>query len=270
MLGGRRPSLGGKKRRFPPIWKDPFMRDPQVVIAVNAQELTSRAVECFVSAATESVARRGRFAVAISGGSTPREMHRMLAEPPSLAAIPWAKVHLFWVDERCVPADDPRSNFGTARKDFLSRVPIPEKNLHPAEGRSSPEKGAEDYELELIRFFHLEEGEFPVFDLVFLGMGADGHTASLFPGDGALHEEKRRVVAVRGGIPVLNRITMTCPVLNRARRIVFLAVGQEKAETVRAVMSADIPGLPAGMIRPLQGELMWLLDQAAASLLEKG
>lgn len=194
----------------------------------------------------------------------------MLAAPPTVTAISWAKVHLFWVDERCVPADDPRSNFGTARKDFLSRVPIPEKNLHPAEGKSSPEKGAENYELELIRFFHLEEGEFPVFDLVFLGMGADGHTASLFPGDGALPEEKRRVVAVRGGMPFLNRVTMTLPVLNRARRIVFLAVGREKAETVKAVMSGDIPALPAGMIRPLEGELLWLLDQAAASRLERG
>jgi 6-phosphogluconolactonase len=246
------------------------MRDAQVAIAVNAQELTSRAVECFVSAARESVGRRGRFAVAISGGSTPREMHRMLAAPPSFAAIPWAKVHLFWVDERCVPADDPRSNFGTARKDFLNRVPIPEKNVHPAQGESPPQKGAEDYELELIRFFHLEEGELPAFDLVFLGMGADGHTASLFPGDGAVHEEKRRVVAVRGGIPVLSRITMTRPVLNRARRIVFLVAGRQKAETVKAVMSGDNPTFPAGMIRPLQGELLWLLDQAAAALLEKG
>jgi 6-phosphogluconolactonase len=124
--------------------------------------------------------------------------------------------------------------------------------------------------LELIRFFHLREGEFPAFDLVLLGMGADGHTASLFPGDGALREEKRRVVAVRGGIPVLNRITMTLPVLNRARRIAFLAVGREKAEMVNAVMSVDIPALPAGMIRPSQAEVLWFLDQAAASRLEKG
>ena len=240
-----------------------------VVISANTRELASRAVECFVSTARESVARTGRFAVAISGGSTPREMHRMLAAPPTVTAISWAKVHLFWVDERCVPADDPRSNFGTARRDFLSQIPIPEKNLHPIQGEFPSERGAEDYEMELIRFFHLGEGEFPAFDLVFLGIGADGHTASLFPGDGALHEEKRRVVAVRGGIPVLNRITMTLPVLNRARRIVFLAVGREKAETVKAVMSGDIPALPAGMIRPSEGELSWLLDQAAASRLER-
>jgi len=246
------------------------MSDPRVVIAVNAEELASRAAECFVSTATESVARRGRFAVAISGGSTPREMHRMLAAPPALASIPWAKVHLFWVDERCVPGDDPRSNFGTARKDFLSKLPIPEKNLHPIQGEFPSERGAEDYELEMIRFFHLGEGEFPAFDLVFLGIGADGHTASLFPGDESLLEEKRRVVAVRGGIPVLNRITMTLRVLNRARRVVFLAVGREKAETVKAVMSGDIPALPAGMIRPLEGGLLWLLDQAAAAGLERG
>ena len=245
------------------------MSDPRVVIAVNAEELASMAAECFVSTAAESVARRGRFAVAISGGSTPREMHRMLAAPPALAAIPWAKVHLFWVDERCVPADDPRSNFGTARKDFLSQVPIPEKNLHPIQGEFPSEREAEDYELELIRFFHLGEGEFPAFDLVFLGIGADGHTASLFPGDWALHEERRRVVAVRGGIPVLNRITMTLPVLNRSRRIVFLAVGQEKAETVKAVMSGHLPALPAGMIRPSEGAVSWLLDQEAASRLER-
>jgi 6-phosphogluconolactonase len=240
-----------------------------VVISANTRELASRAVEWFVLTAREGVARRGRFAVAISGGSTPREMHRMLAAPPALAAIPWAEVHLFWVDERCVPADDPRSNFGTARMDFLSQVPIPERNLHPIQGEFPAERGAEAYELELIRFFHLGGGEFPAFDLVFLGIGADGHTASLFPGDGALHEERRRVVAVRGGIPVLNRITMTLPVLNRSRRIVFLAVGREKAETVKTVMSGDIPALPAGMIRPSEGELSWLLDQEAASRLER-
>jgi 6-phosphogluconolactonase len=250
--------------------ENPLMRDHRVIVAANTEELTSRAAERFVSTAKESVARRGRFAVAISGGSTPREMHRMLAQPPSLAAIPWAKVHLFWVDERCVPADDPRSNFGTARKDFLRRIPLPEENLHPARGESPPEKGAEEYELELIRFFHLEEGEFPVFDLIFLGMGADGHTASLFPGDGAVQEEKRRVLAVQGGIPFLKRITMTRPVLNRARRIVFLVAGGQKAEMVRTVMSGDIPRFPAGMIRPLEGELMWILDRPAASLLQKG
>ena len=193
----------------------------------------------------------------------------MLASPACLASIPWEKVHLFWVDERCVPADDVRSNFGTARKDFLSQVPIPEKNLHPVRGEFPPEKSAKDYESELIGFFRLEEEEFPAFDLIFLGMGADGHTASLFPGDKALLEEKRRVLAVRGGLPTLDRITMTRPVLNRARRIAFLVAGREKAQTVRAVVSGDDPSVPAGMIRPSQGELVWLLDRAAASLLEK-
>jgi 6-phosphogluconolactonase len=246
------------------------MPDVRISVALNGEELASWAVDHFVSAARESVARSGRFMVAISGGETVREMHRKLAAPPAVAAIPWADTHFFWVDERCVGSGDPRSNFGTAWRDFLSLVPVPKGNVHSIHGESSPEDGAANYELELVRSFHLEKNEIPVFDLVFLGMGSDGHTASLFPKSSALREEKRRAVAVHGGVPPVDRITLTRPVLNRARHIVFLVSGGEKAETVRAVLSGDGSALPAGMIRPLRGELLWLLDREAAHLLGKG
>jgi 6-phosphogluconolactonase len=245
------------------------MRDDRIIIAASGRELAARAVDIFVSTARAAVDRAGCFTVALSGGSTPCEMHRMLAAPPVLAEVPWAHTHIFWVDERCVVAGDPRSNFGAAREDFLSRVPVPGANLHPIRGVSPPPKGAADYELELVRFFGLEEGTFPVFDLVFLGMGEDGHTASLFPGDVALLEARRRVVAVRGGVPELNRVTMTLPVMNGAKRIVFLVTGSEKAQMVRTVLSGESPLPPAGMVCPSHGELLWLLDRGAASWLEK-
>jgi 6-phosphogluconolactonase len=246
------------------------MQDYRLTLAASARELAARAVEIFVSSAGDAVDRSEIFTVAFSGGTTPRDMHRMLAAQPVVAEVPWTHSHIFWVDERCVVAGDPRSNFGTAWQDFLSRIPVPRENLHPIIGESSPEKGAADYELELLRCFRLEKGAFPAFDLIFLGMGEDGHTASLFPGDGALLEARRPVVAVRRRAPELHRVTMTLPVLNRAKRIVFMVTGSEKAQTVRAVLSGESPLLPAGMVRPSHGELLWLLDRGAASRLEKG
>jgi 6-phosphogluconolactonase len=243
------------------------MVDPHIVIASDPRELAARAVERFVAAARESVEQRGRFFVAISGGETPRELYRRLGDPAAASSVPWAETHVFWVDERCVPADDPRSNFGAAWRDLLARVPVPKANVHPVDGKSPPEDGAANYELELVRSFHLRKNQFPVFDLVVLGMGKDGHTASLFPGSSALSEERRRVVAVHGGVPAVDRITLTRPVLNRARRILFLVTGREKSETVQAVLSGADNALPAATIRPVHGECLWLLDREAARLI---
>jgi 6-phosphogluconolactonase len=196
-------------------------------------------------------------------------MYRLLASPPALTEVPWEQTHLFWVDERCVPPSDPESNLGTAWRDLLRYLPLPPENIHFVRGDFPPEEAADEYQMELIRFFQLGEGEFPIFDLIFLGMGKDGHTASLFPGQSALHEESRLVMAVKGGTPDVYRTTLTFPVLNRARRIVFLVAGMEKAEMVRALLEGAQPDLPAAKIKPLQGDVIWLLDQEAASLLAK-
>lgn len=243
------------------------MVDAHIAVASNPGELAAWAVEQFVASSRESVARSGRFRAALSGGATPRAMHRGLASPPAASSIPWAETHLFWVDERCVPPTDPHSNFGAAWQDFVGLVPVPRTHVHPIDGDAPPEKGAAGYDLELIRFFQLEPDEWPVFDLVILGMGKDGHTASLFPGSTPLGEESLRVVAVHGGTPAVDRVTLTRPVLSRARRIVFLVSGREKAETVKAVLSGSDPSLPAATIRPVHGELWWLLDRDAACLL---
>lgn len=246
------------------------MIDASIRVASDSGELAAWAVERFITVARESAARQGRFLVALSGGETPREMHRRLAAPPVLSAVPWSSTHFFWVDERCVPRESPHSNFGAAWREFLSLVPVPNDHVHPVNGELPPEDGAAHYELELVRSFHLKNNELPVFDLVILGMGSDGHTASLFPESTALSEKKRRVISVHGGIPALDRITLTVPVLNRARHAVFLVSGAGKAETVKAVLSGAGASLPAGRICPVKGELLWLLDREAARLLEIG
>jgi 6-phosphogluconolactonase len=245
------------------------MPKTQTIVATDTDDLALRAAELFKAAARTHVEQRGRFVVALSGGATPRGMHRLLASPPALTEIPWEHTHLFWVDERCVPASDPESNLGTAWRDLLRYLPIPPENIHFVRGDFPPEEAANEYQMELIRFFQPGESEFPIFDLIFLGVGKDGHTASLFSGQSALNEEHRLVTPVRGGIPNLGRITLTYPVLNRARRIAFLVAGKEKAEMVKVLLEGARPELPAGKIKPLQGDVIWLLDEEAASLLAK-
>lgn len=239
----------------------------RIMIAKDVDDLAARAAEIFKAAATTRVDKRGRFAAALSGGSTPRGMHRLLASATASSGVPWEHVHLFWADERCVPASDPESNLGNAWRDLLTHIPIPRDNIHFVRGDFPAEEAAEEYEMELIEFFELTEGELPVFDLIFLGVGRDGHTASLFPGQRVPHDETRLVIAVKGGIPNVGRATMTYPVLNRARCIVFLVAGREKAETVKVLLEGDQSELPAARVKPLQGEVIWLLDQEAASLL---
>jgi 6-phosphogluconolactonase len=239
-----------------------------IIIESNAADLARKGAEMFTRAAKESVELHGRFAVAISGGSTPRFMHRTLVEEPYLSDIPWQKTHIFWVDERCVPENDPASNYGAATKDFLNMVPVPEAHVYPMPGKLSPEKGAQKYQKMLIDFFHLDDDRFPIFDLIFLGMGADGHTASLFPGDRALDEKKRLVAAVKGGDPNVNRLTMTLPVLNRSRQIILLVSGKGKTAALKTVFEGDRDRLPVQKIHAVDGELTWLLDREAASLLQ--
>lgn len=239
-----------------------------IIIESNAAGLARKGAEIFSRAAKESIEKRGRFAVAISGGSTPRSMHSMLGEEPFYSDIPWDKTDIFWADERCVPNNHPDSNFGAAKKDFLDRVPIPKGHIHPLQGGLSPEESALLYQQKLIKFFQRKEDEFPLFDLIFLGIGTDGHTASLFPGQSALNEMKRWVVAVKGGNPDVNRLTLTFPVINRGKQIVFMISGKKKASVVKTALKGIQSGLPAQLVQPLKGKLIWLLDREAASLLD--
>jgi 6-phosphogluconolactonase len=194
-------------------------------------------------------------------------MNRMLAQEPLCSNVAWGKTHIFWVDERCVPVDDPASNYGAARRDFLGQIPIPVDHVHPMPGEAAPEKGAEIYHNELKTFFGLKEGEFPVFDLILLGIGMDGHTASLFPATPSAALSKKWVVAVKGGTPDVHRLTLTYHILNQANNICFLVSGENKAPIVRAIFENEQAGLPAQRVQPKNGRLTWLMDRQASSLL---
>ena len=225
--------------------------------------------ERFAELAREAVDRRGRFSVALSGGTTPRAAYRLLAEEPYRSRIPWEGVHLFWGDERCVPPGHVRSNFGMANEAFVSRVPVPPGNVHRMRGEWAPRQGADEYARELAGFFGTRT---PRFDLVHLGVGADGHTCSLFPFDPLLLERERTVATAilrELGEP---RITLTVPVVNGAAHVEMLAPGADKAEVVWKVLRGprDPHRIPAQLVRPRDGEMVWLLDEAAAARLGAG
>ena len=243
------------------------MAGTEIIIEQDPARLASKCAEIFCNTARESVAANGCFAAAVSGGSTPRAMHRLLSKDPFVSQVPWRNTQLFWVDERVVPFEDPESNFGTAKKDFVEKIAIPPAYLHPMPVSSPPEEGAELYQEELEEFFQGLENDNPAFDLILLGVGKDGHIASLFPGQVGLDEKKRWVIAVKGGDPYANRLTMTYPILNHARQIVFLVSGKEKAEILRAVFEDRQLELPAQRVKPVNGNLIWLIDRDAAFLL---
>lgn len=243
-------------------------KDRTIVEASNEQ-LAIESAELFRRIAVESVARGGRFSVALSGGSSPRPFHRLLADEPYRSAIPWARTHIFWVDERLVPPEDPASNFGTARNDFVARLPIPLSQVHPMCSEKVPHQAADDYQQTLAAHFGSSTESAPVFDLIVLGIGTDGHTASIFPGDRTAIETDRWVVAVTGGSPNVARLTLTLAVLERARCVIFLVAGRQKAAIVRTILTED-SALPPRLIAPAAGKVTWLLDRDAADLLPDG
>ncbi len=232
-------------------------------------ELADAAARIIVEAATEAVAARGRFTWALSGGETPRETYHRLAEPPLVGDLPWRQTWVFFGDERCVPPDHPSSNYRMAHETLLAKVPIPAEQVVRMCGElDDGEAAAADYARRLAETFGTRRGELPRFDLVLLGMGLDGHVASLFPGSPALKEVFRPVAAVHAAAATIpKRLTLTFPVLNSAACVVFLVAGREKAKAVKAALN---PGstLPAGMVRPADGRLVWLVDRAAAELVK--
>lgn len=226
----------------------------------------------FSNLAADAVKAKGTFTVALSGGSTPKELYALLAsdEAPFREKVPWENVHFFWGDERHVPPDHPESNYRMVHEVMLSKLPISLENAHPIEAEN-PEAGraAIDYEEVLKNFFHLGPGKIPRFDLVLLGLGADGHTASLFPGSEVIFNRKDLVAATWVEKFDSYRITLTPPVLNGAAHVIFLVSGEEKAETVREVLQGEHQPdrFPAQIVRPSDGTLLWLVDQEAARLL---
>jgi 6-phosphogluconolactonase len=233
-------------------------------------EMSEAAARLFTARAAAAVSLRGRFTAALSGGKTPVTLYTMLTQKPLASQIPWARVHLFWVDERCVPPDHEDSNYRMVRERLLDHVPILPDNVHRMRGEMDPVEAAARYEEGLRQFFAPAGGAFPVFDLVLLGLGADGHTASLFPGTRAIRESARWVLGHYVDAQKGWRITLTPPAINAARMAVFTVAGAGKAAVLKEVMEGPFQPdvLPAQVVRPDGGELLWMLDRDAAALLK--
>jgi 6-phosphogluconolactonase len=241
-------------------------RAAEVRVFADVGTLSRAAAESFVSLALSAGASRDRFAVALSGGTTPKRLYSLLASPPYRDRIDWTSLHVFWADERCVPWDHRDSNFKLAYDTLLSRVPLPPENVHRVCGEEEPECAAQEYEQELRSFFG--PATFPVFDLILLGAGEDGHTASLFPGGATLRARTRLAVPVHFDAPKHSRVTLTLPVLNHAEKVLFLASGRVKAKVVHEILEDGNPyQYPAGMVRPVRGRVLWMVDRDAARLL---
>ncbi|MBI1982603.1 MAG: 6-phosphogluconolactonase [Acidobacteria bacterium] len=247
------------------------MRRPEVQTFPDLEQLSIAAAKRFVDLARGQVDKVGSFSAALSGGSTSKRLYELLAAPPYSTQISWEDVHLFQVDERCVPPDDPQSNYRMIRESLLRHVPVPEMNFHRmAAEQADRSDAATQYAAEIARILPPDRHGLPRFDLMLLGMGSDGHTASLFPASPALGEESLWVSPNFVQKLGMYRLTLTFPVLNAARQIVFLVSGAEKAETLRRVLQSDagLEPLPAQRIRPFEGELSWFVDRAAARILE--
>lgn len=238
---------------------------PEIRILKGSQELFEAAAEEFTTQASAAVQSSGRFTVALSGGSTPRSLFALLATKPG---VPWDKTCFFWGDERHVPPTDPESNYRMANEALLSKIPAPAENIFRIRAEEQEAAtAAQQYEQVLQKFFRLSPGAFPRFDLILLGLGTDGHTASLFPGSPGLAERHRLVIANWVEKFKTHRLTFTFPVLNEAVCVIFLASGADKAPIVRQVLENSDAHLPSQEVRPSHGRLLWLLDRAAASAL---
>lgn len=225
--------------------------------------MAERAAHLLAEVCQEAVAERGVFRLAISGGSTPIPLFRLLASKDWAEHLPWDKIALFWVDERCVAPDHPESNYGMAKRELLAHVSA--TRWARMRGELAPEEAALLYEEQIRKEFALEPGALPRFDLILLGMGNDGHTASLFPDSPGLAEKERLVVDQYVPSRKSNRITLTLPVLNNARCCLFMVQGKEKHPVLSRVLNLlEEPVLPAQLVRPAVGDLVWIVDEAAA------
>lgn len=242
---------------------------PSIQIFKDANSLAEGAAGKIIARMNEALREHGVCAVALSGGDTPRSVYRFLASDQLKGQVDWTKVHLFFGDERLVPPDDPRSNFGMVRQELLARVPIPADNIRRVRGELPPVEAAQEYRDQLRSFF--KEGT-PRFDLILLGLGEDGHTASLFPGSDAMDETREPVAVVFAPGSKEQRVTLTLLVINNALEVLFLVSGRKKASIVRDVLTTNNPVryLPAKMVHPIHGTLHWMIDADAASQIVHG
>lgn len=243
------------------------MPERRIVVLDTPDEVANQSADEFEVRARAAIAEHGRFAVALSGGSTPRAMFELLASPQFAEDIDWQHVHFFWGDERCVPPDDERSNYKQALEMLLAPLAVPDSNIHRIRGELDPHDAAVDYGEQLAAFFGADIS----FDLIYLGLGPDGHTASLFPGSAALSVAGQPCTAVHApeNAVAVWRITLTYPALNAARCAMFLVEGEKKADVLARVLEGppDVQRLPAQGVAPVRGSLVWLVDQAAAGKL---
>jgi 6-phosphogluconolactonase len=236
----------------------------------DGEALAKRAADYFLSGVQTAVASRGKARIAISGGSTPKRTFELLAAPPYRDQMPWDKLEIYWVDERCVPPDNSDSNYRMTKQALLDKVPLQASQVFRIHGELEPEKGASEYETKIRKSFRLEGAEMPTFDLVALGMGPDGHTASLFPHTEALHELMRISVANHVASQKDTwRVTLTWPVINQSGDVFFLVQGDDKAARLKDVFLGPYTpeDLPSQLIQPKNGRLTLLLDRTAAAYL---
>ena len=240
----------------------------QVICWKDPESLSLTAAHFFVTECHRSIALHGRFIVALSGGNTPKRLYQLLATPEFSKNIPWKKVFLFWSDERFLPHTDPESNYRMVKENLLDHISIPKKNIYPTPVKSSPRLCAAKYEASIKKIF---PGKAPAFDWVLLGVGEDGHTASLFPATNILKKKKRLVKEVWVESKQTWRISFTLPLINKAVQIIFLVVGKEKAAVVATALANKKTkhSLPIQLVQPDKGIIYWLLDDAAASSIKE-
>ncbi len=245
------------------------IKKPEIYMYASLLELSRAAAQFIAALAETTIKDKGKFTLVLSGGKTPQLLYEQLAQEPFIKWVDWQHTHLFWGDERCVPPDHPDSNFALAFQSLISKVDVPPSNIHRISAETGfPKTAAETYEKILRQFFQLtpesdHDSCFPSFDLVLLGLGQDGHTASLFPQDAALEERRRWAVAVDGAnaSPPVPRITLTFPVINEARFVLFLASGSDKREVFQEIVKRpENAAYPAARVKP-SGRLLWFIDE---------
>jgi len=244
----------------------------ETILCRDQDELSRKAAEQFTGLARQAIDARGCFSVALSGGSTPKALYSLLATEEFSEQLAWRQIHFFWGDERCVAPDHAESNFRMVQEALLAQIDISIDNVHRMAGEKIPSVAAAEYEAQLRKHFHVDNDAWPRFDLILLGLGEDGHTASLFPGSSALNKTEHLVAAPYVEKLKSHRLTLTLPVINSAREIFFLVAGQSKADIVQELFADEPCPYPAASIKPVKGRLRWFFTQDAvpASISKSG